>query len=100
MLSSGEVVEIMESYIDDKRELILTINELIDAIQHNPKGFCYDLSQECEDIADGEGICPLCANNLEYNTYSEDREYFGQPTSEFITVAQCSNSDCSYVTED
>ena len=99
MISSGELVELIENYIDDKKELVLILNELIETIQHNPNSFCYDLSQECEDIADGN-FCPLCTSNLEYHTYREESEYFGQPTYESITVAECENPSCGYTTQD
>lgn len=98
MLIASEIVEVIQEVTDDKREQVLIINELIEAIKHNHERLCADLEEEAEDIADGN-FCPRCTSNLTYDTYREESEYFGQPTFEIVTVAECTNNCCFYSTE-
>lgn len=99
MLIASEIVEIIQEVTDDKREQVLIINELREAIEYNPKRLSEDLKEEAEDIADGN-FCPKCTSNIAYETHSESHEYFGQPTFSYITVGECENSNCGYTTED
>lgn len=95
MLTSGEIVELIESTTEDRRERVLILNELIETILHNPSQLCYDLEEEAKDIADGD-FCYLCGSELIHSGNMQSSEYFGTPVSEYIPTVQCSNPSCSY----
>ena len=94
----NELMEMVESYLG-KGQSILFGNELIRAIENDPRGFTIRLSNAVEEVA-GDENCPLCGEELDMLSVSEERsEYFGRVVSENIPRIGCSSNTCYYVKE-
>ena len=93
LVTAYELIDIID--LPTRKDVIVFINELIETIENDPRGFVNKLSNEIEELYDD--LCPLCGCEKEIITHMEEREYQGGMVEEPIHRITCTDNNCPYV---
>ncbi|WP_291567058.1 MULTISPECIES: hypothetical protein [unclassified Clostridium] len=87
-MNENDVLQYIQDYCNDnEEEVIIEGNRILDDIENGR--FVENFKLSLEEYAAKYNKCPECGRELKYNTYTDEREYQGFPTSEVFYNKYC-----------